>query len=143
MKHDLVLAARSLFKSPFWTAAVVISLALGIGANTAIFSLMDQMLLRALPVGNPEQLVFLEAPGPKSGRLSADNAGGSGAVFSYPMLRDLIARQTAFEQLAGYRLFGANLAYKGSTVSGSLEAVTGNYFDTLQVTAGLGRMLSR
>lgn len=142
MKQDLLLALRSIWKSPFLSLAVVLSLALGIGANTAIFSLMDQMLLRALPVENPEALVFLEATGPKSGRSSTNDAGGSDAVFSYPLSRDLIAKQTALEGVAGYRTLGANLAYGGTTVSGSLEAVTGNYFDVLRVRGGMGRMLT-
>jgi predicted permease len=142
MKQDLLLALRSIWKSPFLSLAVVLSLALGIGANTAIFSLMDQMLLRSLPVENPEALVFLEATGPKSGRSSTNGAGGGDAVFSYPFSRDLIAKQTALEGVAGYRELGANLAYAGTTVSGSLEAVTGNYFDVLQVRGGMGRMLT-
>lgn len=142
MKHDLLLAFRSLGKTPFLTFAVVISLALGIGANTAIFSLVDQMLLRALPVQHAGKLVFLDAPGARSGSRSNNGSGGQDAIFSYPMMRDLIAKQDALAELAAYRTFGANLAFRGTTLAGTLEGVTGNYFTTLGVTPLLGRMLS-
>lgn len=144
MKHDLTLAFRSLARTPFLSLAVVLSLALGIGANTAIFSLVYQMILRPLPVQHAEQLVFLAAPGARSGSISNDNAGGaksSFATFSYPMMRDLIAKQGALAELAAYRSFRVNLTYRGSTVSGTLEAVTGNYFSTLGVTPRMGRAL--
>lgn len=142
MTQDFQLAVRSIRKSPFLSLAVILSLALGIGANTAIFSLMDQMLLRALPVERPQELVFLEVAGPKNGRTSSNSAGGMEAVFNYPMMRELIAKQTALEGLAGYRELPANHSYKGNTFSGDLEAVTGNYFEVLGVSAGLGRTLN-
>ena len=145
MKQDLILAIRTLTKTPYLSLAVVLSLALGIGANTAIFSLVDQMLLKALPVQHAEQLVFLRAPGARSGSVSNNNAGGSegaSATFSYPMMRDLIAKQEALAEVAAYRTFSANLAYRGDTISGRLEAVTGNYFSTLGVRPAQGRTLT-
>jgi hypothetical protein len=76
-------AFRSLAKAPFMTAVAVVSLALGIGANAAIYSLFDQMLLQSLPVQEPERLVNLANPGPKYGSTSCGNAGDCEEVFSY------------------------------------------------------------
>ena len=86
---NIKLALRSLIKTPFVTTVAVVSLALGIGANTAIFSMFDTLLLQALPVSSPEELVSLEAPGPKPGGTSCNQAGDCDAVFSHPMFRDL------------------------------------------------------
>ena len=86
---NLKLAFRMLVKTPFVTIVAILSLALGIGANTAIFSVFDQLLRRPLPVEDPERLVNLLAPGPKPGSTSCNSAGPCEAVFSYPMFRDL------------------------------------------------------
>jgi hypothetical protein len=80
--NNIKLALRTLFKTPFVTAVAILSLALGIGANAAIYSLFDQMLLRPLPVQAPQQLVNLGAPGPKPGSQSCGNAGSCEIVFS-------------------------------------------------------------
>ena len=88
MRH-VKLALRVLFRTPFVTAVAVLSLALGIGANAAIFSLTGQVLLRPLLVPQPERLVNLTAPGPNPGSQSCNQAGGCDEVFSYPMFRDL------------------------------------------------------
>ncbi len=90
------LALRTLFKSPFVTVVAVVSLALGIGANTAIFSLFHQLILRSLPVQEPARLVNLSAPGPKPGSQSCNQAGDCDVVFSYPMFRDLERVQATF-----------------------------------------------
>ena len=90
------LALRALFKFPFVTIVAIISLALGIGANTAVFSLFNQWLLQPLPVPEPDRLVNLSAPGPKQGPRSCGLAGGCDVVFSYPMFRDLERVQTPF-----------------------------------------------
>jgi hypothetical protein len=84
---NIRLALRTLFKSPFVTMVAIISLALGIGANSAIFSLFDQMLLRPLPVPNPHELVNFKSPGPKPGSQSCGQAGGCDGIFSYPMFQ--------------------------------------------------------
>ena len=76
------LALRALFKSPFLTIVAIVSLALGIGANAAIYSLFDQLLRRPMPVAAPDMLVNLSAPGPKPGSTSCSNAGVSGAYGS-------------------------------------------------------------
>ena len=112
---NLRLALRTLFKTPFVTIVAIVSLALGIGANAAIFSLFDQMLLRSLPVDEPDRLVNLGAPGPKPGSNSCSNQGPCSEVFSYPMFKDLQRVQTTFEGLAAHREFDASLAYRGQT----------------------------
>ena len=96
MLSNLKLAVRTLSKTPLVTAIAILSLALGIGANTAIFSLFDRMLLRPLPVPDPGALVNLSAPGPKPGSNSCNQAGDCQSVFSYPMFRDLERVQTVF-----------------------------------------------
>jgi predicted permease len=135
------LAVRTLRKTPFITGVAVVSLALGIGANAAIFSLFDQLLLRALPVEEPDRLVNLAAPAPKPGSQSCNQAGGCDAVFSYPMFRDLQRAETGLAGLAAHRLFGANLAYAGSTANGEGMLVSGSYFPLLGVQPALGRLL--
>jgi predicted permease len=128
-------------KTPFVTVIAVLSLALGIGANAAIFSLFNRMLLRALPVSAPEQLVNLASPGPKSGSTSCNDAGSCDEIFSYPMFKDLEAKQTSLTGLAAHRLFGANLAHGGETRSGSGLLVSGSYFPVLGLTPAIGRLL--
>jgi putative ABC transport system permease protein len=134
-------ALRTLFKTPFVTIVAIISLALGIGANAAIFSLFDQMLLRPLPVMQPDRLVNLGAPGPKPGSTQCNNAGGCDVVFSYPMYRDLERVQTVFTGIAAHRTFGANLASRGQTSNGEGMLVSGSYFPVLGVQPALGRLL--
>jgi predicted permease len=135
------LALRTLFKSPFVTVVAVVSLALGIGANTAIFSLFHQLILRSLPVQEPARLVNLSAPGPKPGSQSCNQSGDCDVVFSYPMFRDLERVQTTFTGIAAHRLFGANLAYRGQTLSGDGVFVSGSYFPVLGMQPALGRLL--
>lgn len=139
---DLKLAFRALARTPFLTAVAVASLALGIGANAAIFSLFDQVLLRSLPVEEPEGLVNLAAPGPKHGSTSCNQAGDCEAVFSYPMFRDLQRGETGFAGIAAHRLFGANLSHTSGTTSGQGVLVSGNYFQVLGLRPALGRLLT-
>jgi len=140
MRH-LTLALRMLLKTPFVTSIAIASLALGIGANAAIFSLFDQMLLRELPVNAPAQLVNLSAPGPKQGSTNCGLAGDCDEVFSYPMFRDLELRQTPFSGLAAHVLFGANLSIKNEALTGQGVFVSGSYFGVLGVTPAIGRLL--
>lgn len=135
-------AFRTLRKSPFVTTVAILSLALGIGANAAIFSLFDQMLLRPLPVPAAHELVNLSAPGPKPGSTSCGRAGSCEDVFSYPMFRDLEAKQTVFSGLAAHVGFGANIAYRNQTLSGEGMYVSGSYFPTLRLQPRLGRLIS-
>jgi predicted permease len=138
---NLKLAFRRLLKTPLVSAVAILSLALGIGANAAIYSLFDQALLRALPVERPDELVNLSAPGPKPGSNSCGQAGSCEDVFSYPMFRDLERLQTVFTGIAGHVPFGANLAFEGQTVSGGGLLVSGSYFPVLGARAAIGRLL--
>ena len=134
-------AVRTLLRTPSVTGIAVISLALGIGATTAIFSLFNYMLLKPLPVEEPERLVNLSAPGPKPGSTSCDDAGGCQDVFSYPMFRDLERAQTVFTGIAAHRSFGANLLWRGHAMSGEGMLVSGSYFPVLGLRPALGRLL--
>jgi predicted permease len=133
-------AFRTLFKTPFVTIIAIVSLALGIGANAAIFSCFNQMLLQALTVPRPEELVNLSAPGPKPGSQSCNQAGDCDTVFSYAMFRDLQKVQTVFTGITAHRLFGANLSFQGQTLNAEGVMVSGNYFQVLQVQPALGRL---
>jgi len=138
--RNLKLAFRTLFKTPFVTAVAVLSLALGIGANAAIYSLFDQMLLRALPVLKPERLVNLSSPGPQPGSQSCNQAGDCDAVFSYAMFRDLENAESAFTGIAAHRVLGVNLSYRGQTQNGEGMLVSGSYFPLLGLRPALGRL---
>ncbi len=138
---QLKFALRSLTKTPFVTAVAVLSLALGIGANAAIFSLFEQMLLRPLPVEAPEQLVNLGAPGPTPGSTSCSQAGNCDEIFSYEMFRDLERAQSGFSGIAAHRAFGANLAHSNQTTRGQGMLVSGSYFPVLGLQTAMGRLL--
>ncbi len=141
MLHDVRFALRNLRRRPGFTATAVLTLALGIGANAAIFSLFHQMLLRPLPVENPDALVNLSTPGAKSGSTSCNIAGGCDAVFSDPMFRDLEKVQTVFTGIAAHRSFDANLAHDGETSIADGMMVSGSYFPVLGLQAEVGRLI--
>lgn len=115
----MALAFRVLTKTPLLTAVAVGSLALGIGANAAIFSIFDQVLFQSLPVSNPQELVNLSAPGPMPGSTSCNQQGSCEEIFSYPMFRDLEREQTVLAGIAGHRLFGASLAIDDAPSAGT------------------------
>ncbi len=131
-----------LLKTPFVSGVAVLSLALGIGANAAIFSIFEQLLLRELPVREPGQLVNLAAPGPKPGSTSSNDAGRSTITFSYPMFRDLEKRQTVFTGIAAHKLFSASLGVRNEPVAERGVLVSGSYFPVLGLTPAKGRLLS-
>jgi predicted permease len=139
---NIRLALRTLFKSPFITLVAIMSLALGIGANSAIFSLFDQMLLRPLPVPNPTELVNFKSPGPKPGSNSCSQAGSCDEIFSYPMFRDLEVAQTAFTGIAAHRNFGGSVGYQGTSLAADGLLVSGSYFPVLGLTPALGRLFT-
>jgi predicted permease len=130
---------RNLLKTPVTTGIAVASLALGIGANTAMFSVMAQILWRTLPVPEPERLAFIYHPGPLQGSVSSDEGGGPS--FSYPVYLALAKQQTSFTGLAGARAFSASLSYDNQALRGRAHLVTGNYFEVLGVKAAMGRVL--
>jgi putative ABC transport system permease protein len=138
---DITFGLRMLAKSPGFTAIAVITLALGIGANTAIFSLMNQVLLKRLPVKSPDELVILLAPGPQTGHVSSD--GDSAESFSYPMYKGLRDRNSVFSGILARYRFEASVASHGQTDRASGEVVSGNYFEVLGVRAALGRVFSQ
>jgi putative ABC transport system permease protein len=135
-------ALRTLFRTPFVTVVAILSLALGIGANAAIFSIFNQMLLSQLPVPEPEELVYFSSPGPRQGSTSCNQAGDCEDVFSYPMFRDLQKMQTVFVDVAAHVIFGANLAFEGQTISGEGMLVSGSYFPVLGVRPTIGRLIT-
>ena len=139
---NLKFALRTLFKTPFVTIVAIVSLALGIGANAAIFSLFNQLLLKPLPVPEPARLVNLAAPGPKPGSTNCSQAGDCDTVFSYPMFRDLEKVQTPFTGIAAHLSFGANLSARGQTQNAEGMLVSGSYFPVLGITPAIGRLLT-
>jgi len=138
---DLRFAGRTLAKNPGFTAVAVVTLALGIGANTAIFSLTDQVLLRLLPVRDPKALVVLRSPGPKSGHTSDD--GDEAASFSYPLYRDLRDHNAAFSGLLARYSIPLSVSFKGQTERAAGELISGNYFEVLGVPAAIGRTFTQ
>ena len=134
------LAVRTLRKTPLATGAAVLSLALAMGANAAIYSLYHQHMLAPLPVTQPERLVNLEAPGPKPGPAFCNDAGGCDEVFSYPMYRDLQRKQDAFTDIAAHHTDRAHLSYGGRSASVWASCVSGSYFPTLGLSPAAGRL---
>jgi len=139
--QDLRYAFRTLIKNPSFTAIAVATLALGLGANTAIFSLTDQILLKVLPVQKPDELVVLRADGPKSGRVSSD--GDVGNSFSYPMYQDLRDKNEVFAGLLARYPVSLSVAGEGQTERADGELVSGNYFEVLGVMPALGRVFTQ
>lgn len=137
---DLRYAARTFRKSPGFAFVAVATLALGIGANAAIFALVDRVLLTLLPVRSPKDLVLLRSPGPSQGHAWSDGDGASS--FSYPMYRDLRDSNTVFTGLLAEFPFDASVSASGGTERASGELVSGNYFDVLGVPPALGRNLT-
>jgi predicted permease len=141
--RNLRLAVRTAAKSPFVTVVAVLTLALGLGANAAIFSMFNQILLRPIPAADPARLVNLAAPGPQTGTNSCNQAGACDEVFSYPMFRDLEGAKTGFAGLAAHRTFGVNVAMAGQTpINGEGVYVSGSYFPVLGLRPALGRLLT-
>ncbi|HEX5227800.1 MAG TPA: ABC transporter permease [Bryobacteraceae bacterium] len=132
---DIQFAWRAFRKSPVFTAVALLSLALGIGANTAIFTLLDQVLLRLLPVKNPQELVLLGPRGANYGSNWNDHA------LSYPMYRDFQANNTVFSGMFCRFEYVFNLGFNGNTERADGELVSGTYFPVLGVGAAMGRTL--
>jgi predicted permease len=128
--QDSRFAARMLRKSPGFTAVAVLTLALGIGANTAIFSLVDTFLLRMLPVKDPQQLVFIRATRPK---------GGTHGDFPYATFRALRDGNNTFSGMFAWDSSRVSAVFNGQAELIDADFVSGNYWDVLGVPAFLGR----
>src|ERR1043165_9889083 len=133
MLYDVRLAFRGLRRSPLFAAVAILSLALGIGANTAIFTLIDQVLLRKLPVAAPDQLVMLYQQGANMG----SNMGAR--MHSYPLYQDLQARAEPFAEVLCRRITAASVSVDDTTERVIAEIVSGNYFTMLGVKPAVGR----
>jgi predicted permease len=133
---DFRYALRTLLQAPAFAIVVVLTLALGIGANTAIFSLTDQVLLRMLPVKSPEQLVVLDGPGAFRGRTF------NNGTFSFPFYRDVRDQNSVFDGVIARFPAPLTLLANGEAERVNGELVSGNYFDVLGVHALIGRTLT-
>ncbi|HEX8764454.1 MAG TPA: ABC transporter permease, partial [Candidatus Acidoferrum sp.] len=149
--QDLRYALRQLGRSPGFTLAVVLSLALGIGANTAIFTLMDAVMLRTLPVKSPERLVLLNwvsqkrpaAMATQSGYADTSETRWSSPSFAYPSFEEFRAYNQSFSSLFGFiSLDRANINIDGQASLAEGELVSGDYFSGLGVSPILGRAIT-
>ena len=137
--QDFRYAVRQLRKSPGFAAVAIVTLALGIGANTAIFSLLDQALLRSLPVKDVDRLVLLNYSGSNTGRLSSRADGHF--YFSYPMYRDLRDRNSVFSGMIATDFTQVGVQWHNQPDLVGAELVSGNYFDVLGLKPAAGRLL--
>jgi putative ABC transport system permease protein len=140
--QDLRFAVRQMRRSPGFVLTAVLTLALGVGANTAVYSLLDQALLRSLPVRAPEQLVALSAPGKAWEGHTGDHGAGEEKSFSYPMYRDLRDQAKVFDGLIATAPAPVGITHNRTSEVGDAEIVSGNYFSVLGVGPALGRVLS-
>ena len=134
--QDVRYALRMLTKNPAFASVVVLTLALGIGANAAIFSLLDQVLLQSLPVANADQLMVLSAYDPKDGP-DIDSS------FSYPMYQDLRDRNSVFSGVIARGGTQMNVSYGDQTERVRGELVSGNFFEVLGVRPWAGRLFTQ
>src|SRR5580693_1861150 len=125
LMQDLRFSLRQIRRSPGFMVTAVLTLALGVGANTAIFSLLDQALLRSLPVRAPEQLVTLSATGDAWDGHSSNYGAGVEKSFSYPMYRDLRDRGTAFDGLIATSPATVGVTRDNSSDMAGAEIVSG------------------
>ncbi|MGA7381845.1 MAG: ABC transporter permease [Terriglobales bacterium] len=138
--QDVRYGLRVMAKNPAFTIVAIVTLALGIGANTAIFTLCDQVLLRRLPVRDPQQLVQLQYSGSDTGHASS-RGGSPRAYFSYPMYRDLRDGNTVFSGMLATFSRQVGVQWQNQPELANAELVSGNYFDVLGVRPATGRLL--
>src|SRR5262249_14402303 len=131
MLQDLRFGVRMLAKSPGFTVIAALSLALGIGANTAIFSLIDAVLLKLLPVERPEQLYFIQNVGTRRKESGAP---------AYPCFERFRDQNQSFTGMAAFTGFGQRVRIDGRLEEVSGQSVSGNYFSLLGINAVLGRV---
>ncbi|MBM3766454.1 MAG: FtsX-like permease family protein, partial [Acidobacteria bacterium] len=136
MLSELRYAVRTLARSPLFAAVAILSLALGIGANTAIFTLIDQILLRKLPVWNPDSLVMLFQRGAHNGSNMGDR------MHSYPIYRDYQQKAAPLGEVLCRRLISTSVSIDNQTEQVDAEMVSGNFFSMLGVKAEIGRVFT-
>jgi predicted permease len=143
--QDLRIGIRRLWKSPGFTAVAVLTLALGIGATTAIFTLINAVMLESLPVENPKQLYRL-GDNNNCCSMTGTQDGGSFVLYPYPLYEYLRDHTPEFEQLAGFASYLDDLSVRGQRDSAAKaykgEFVSGNYFEMLGIQPAAGRLLT-
>ena len=137
IRSDIRFAVRTLANSPMFTAVAVLSLALGIGVNTALFSFIDRLLLRSLPVRDPQMLTLLDSPGPVSGQAFGPQ------TFTYPAYKELNERNHVFDGIIAKFETPVSVTWKNSTKLAAGEIVSGNYFQVLGLRPHVGRLFSQ
>jgi predicted permease len=137
--REIRMAGRNLLRSPGFTAVAILTLALGIGVNTVMFSLFDQLLLRDLPIRNPDRLVAFHGNFVTPGMYRSSDRLMS---FSWPKYRDFRDRCPVFEGVAARFVTPGSLEYNGAAERVAVELVSGNYFDVIGVGAAVGRVLT-
>ena len=149
--QDLRYGARMMIKAPGFTAIAVLSLALGIGANTALFSVVDVLLLKKLPVKEPDRLVLFKSlsgpifsPGSYTGTNSRDAATGEivRSSFLYPAFVRFREQESALSEVFAFGNVGLNVNAGGQAEVASGQAVSGNYYSALGVQPFLGRTIT-
>ena len=135
---DLVQALRGLWKQPAFAVVVIATLALGVGANTAIFTLLDQVMLRQLPVENPQELVLFNYQGPNPGRL----VGNGRYAFSYPMYKDFRDRNPGLVAVLARFQTAVTMLHGARAERVRAELVSGNYFAVLGLGPSTGRLFT-
>jgi putative ABC transport system permease protein len=144
LMQDLRYALRQLRKSPGFTITVVVTLALGIGANAAVFTLFDQVLLRMLPVQRPQELVRFEWNGAFNGSMSSFGGDSEGHInyFSYPMYKDLRDQNHVFTGVLAADKAQVGLSWHNQSENNDGEIVSGNYFQLLGLKPAAGRLFT-
>jgi predicted permease len=136
--YDLRFSARSFFRSPSFATTVALSLALGIGATTAIYSLLDQVVRRALPIPGPDRLVLIDW----NGDQATVDAFGTYNLMSYPICRDLQLQEQFFDGVLCRAATTISLSTGGEYRMAAAEIVSGTYFAVLGVNPALGRLVT-
>src|SRR5688572_5295822 len=142
--QSLKFASRQVVLHPWLSAAVVLVLAVGISTTTAALSVFYQVVLRPIAAPEPERLVDLSETGMKPGALICSPAGfcDISSAFSYPMFRDLEARQSSFTGIAAQFGFRASIARESDALAGRGMLVSGSYFGVLAIQPAVGRLIA-
>ena len=141
--QDLRFALRQLVRAPGFAFTAILTLALGVGANTAIFSLLDQALLRSLPVRNPAALVVLKSSIPTWTGTASSFGGDDADYFSYPMYKDLRDQNKVFAGMLATTAGNAGFSRGNASQVVDTEIVSGNYFTLLGLEPALGRLFTQ